>query len=288
MRAHGTIAFVAMAVSLACAGGHGPAGEAQPSSARVTGSTGVGAKDDGPPLTEPPAACSAGQGDPDAACADGGAPMFLANVDAAIDDLVAKRPELFDLKRVVGQNGYYVFDHDAFYLGVAERLQAQGLCAGWDLQELQVKKDQDHSEQYDLILSNGHIRRGLGSYRASCSPASFPLLPSQVIHRVRVAFYSIQCEDGRTPPRNGEGLLPVGCTGFVTATPKKKDDSDVDKRIHGTEIEWTLEQEDGQVVVNDFPKVDFNKIVGGRGAGAFRLCATVQTHQGCLNGTVIE
>jgi hypothetical protein len=118
-------------------------------------------------------------------------------------------------------------------------------------------------------------------------PASFPLTPAQVIHRVRVAFYSIRCADGRTPPRNGEGLLPVDCTGLVTATPKKKDETDLDSRIHGPEILWELEQAGEHVTIEDFPDVDFNKFVRGRDPGDFRLCATVQTHRGCLDGTVV-
>lgn len=285
MRVVETIAFVAMAAALSCSG---RPGSERASSAPITGSSGASAQDDGGPLPVPPAACVADKGDPHAACAQGAVPLFLANVDAAINDVVLKRPELFDLKRVVGNDGYFVFDSDAFYLAVAASLQAQGLCAGWDLKELQVKSDQARSEQYDLILSNGHIRRGAGSYRTACTPASFPLQPADIIERVRVAFYSIQCDDDRTPPRNGEGLLPVGCTGFVTATPKDKDDADVDKRIHGPEIAWTLEQSGEPVTVEDFPKVDFNKMVRGRDPGSFRLCATVQTRQGCLNGTVVE
>ena len=43
-----------------------------------------------------------------------------------------------------------------------------------------------------------------------------------VIDSVRVAFYGIRCVDGQTPPNNGLGKLPVGCSGFVTATPKMR------------------------------------------------------------------
>jgi hypothetical protein len=286
MRLYETIVFVAVAASLSCGGQ--PASKAEaPSSAAVAGPTGFSAKTD--PSPAPPAVCVPLKGDPNAHCDDGGLPLYLEQVDAAINEVVLKQPKLFDLERVVGANGYYVFDSDAFYLAVAAALQAKGLCAGWDLNHLQVKSDSSRSERYDLILSNGHIRRGAGSYRSYCTPADFPLLPSDVIDRVRVAFYSIECEeDGQTLPRNSEGLLPADCTGFVTATPKKKDDTDVDKRIHGPEITWTLEQADEQVTVEDYPNVAFNKVLRGRDLGAFKLCATVQTRQGCLHGTVIE
>jgi hypothetical protein len=283
MRVHEGVLFIALAASLSCSGRPEATTGAQAPSAAVAGSSGSSAKDDGAP-----ALCPLVKGDPNALCSQGGSPEFLADVDAAIDELVQKRPELFNLKRIVGGNGYLVLSTEPFYLGVAAILQAKGFCAGWDLRELQVKNSQARSEQYDLIMSNGHLRRGIGSYRATCSPANFPLDPADVIARVRVGFYSIQCEGGRVPPRNGEGLLPVDCTGFVTATPKKEDDSDVDRRIHGPGIAWQLEQSGEYVSVEDFPKVDFNKLLRGRDPGEFRLCATVQTHKGCLHGKVIE
>jgi hypothetical protein len=288
MKTRRSLAFVALFVTLSCSGRPDPATDEKPLTSGVTGSSLVRAMDEGTPPTGEPAVCPIGKGDPDAHCDEAGPPELLADVNAAIDELIARRPELFDLERKVGQDGYLVRDPAGFYQGVAAILQAKGLCAEWDFIALQVKNGQARSERYDLLLSNDHIRRGAGSFRATCSPASFPLDPAQVIHRVRVAFYSIQCDDGRTPPRNGEGLLPVDCTGFVTATPKKKDETDVDKRVHGPEIVWELEQAGEPVSLEDFPRVDFNKLVRGRDPGEFRLCATVQTHKGCLNGTVVQ
>lgn len=288
MRIRCSIALMALAAGVSCSE-RPESGAPRPLASAIVGSSALRARDEGPSVPLTPAICPLGKGDPDAACADGGSPELLELVDAAIDEVVQKRPELFDLERVVGRNGYLVRNPEGFYLGVVEALQAKGLCAEWDFGTmLNVKNSQGRSERYDLLLSNDHIRRGEGSYRASCSPASFPLDPAQVIHRVRVAFYAIQCDDGRTPPRNGEGLLPVDCSGFVTATPKKKDETDVDKRVHGPEILWELEQAGEPVSLEDFPKVDFNKVVRGRDPGDFRLCATVQTHRGCLDGTVVQ
>jgi len=282
LKAHDVIALVAltMAASLSCSGHREPAKETGTPAVSVAGPGGVSAKDE-------PLACAPGKGDPNAACDTMGAPEFLADVNGAIDELVRKRPELFNLARVVGHDGYLALDPDAVYLGVAANLQAKGLCASWDYSQLQVKRTPTHSEQYDLLLPNDHLRRGPSSFKATCSPAAFPLDAADVIHRVRVGFYSIQCEDGRTPPRNGEGLLPVDCTGFVTATPKKEDDSDVDRRLHGPEITWELELAGGYVVVEDFPNVTFNKFVRGKDPGPFHLCATVQGHRGCLNAEVV-
>jgi hypothetical protein len=173
------LVFIGVAVCLSCSDRHESSATAQPPSAAVAGSSGLSAKDDGGPAPGAPAWCSLVKGDPNASCSQSGSPVFLADVDAAIDELVQKRPELFDLKRVVGEKGYRVLSTEPFYLGVAAILQTKGLCAGWDLSELQVKNSQTHSEQYDLILSNGHIRRGAASYRTTCSPASFPsILPT--------------------------------------------------------------------------------------------------------------
>jgi hypothetical protein len=233
-------------------------------------------------------ACPLGKGDPAAACSESrGEPVFLARVDAAIDELIQTRPELFDLTRKVGEKGYLVLEPEKFYLGVAEVLQTRGLCAGWDLKELQVKDGNGFSEQYDLLLSNDHIRRGAGSFRATCTPSAFPLDPADQIDYVRVAFYSVACEDGRTPPRNIEGKVPVECTGIVTATPKDKQGRDVDRRVHGPEISWELEQIDDYVFMEDFEGVAFNKFLRGLDPGYFTLCATVQGKKGCLQGSVI-
>ena len=162
-------------------------------------------------------------------------------MDSAINELVQTQPELFDVTRVLGENGYLVLDSDRFYLDMANLLQAQpeNFAPGWDLKELQVRNSAGFSEQYDLVLPNGHLRRGEGSFRSTCTPAIFPLAPAERIDYVRVGFYGIQCEDGRTPPRNGEATLPADCTGFVTATPKDKEGRDVAGRhFHGPFINW--------------------------------------------------
>jgi hypothetical protein len=284
MRIPKRLTFVLLA-SVSCGGGPEASREAAPASP-VSGPTVLfHAASDGVPV-ELPAFCAIGTGDPRAHCDQRGTAELWLEVDAAIDAAIAMRPALVNLERVVGPKGYYVLAPDEFYLGVAAALQAKGICAQYDFRVLQVKNSQARSEQYDLILPNGHIRRGPVGLTASCAPASFPLDPAAVIDRVRVAFYAIQCEDGRTPPRNGEGILPTDCSGYVTATPKKSDDTDVHKQIHGPDIVWELEQTGNQVSIDEFPNVAFNRVLRGRDPGTFRLCATVQTHRGCLEGVV--
>jgi hypothetical protein len=232
------------------------------------------------------AACPLGKGTVDTACNRTGA-SFLDQVDAAIDQLVADRPEIFDMRDLAGPREYKVRNIDAYYEGVVQNLRAKGFCAGFDLQELQVKNTNDFNDQYDIMISQGYVRRGAGSYRSTCSPAAFPLDPEDVIAQVRVAFYGFRCLDaGKVPPRNGEGKVPVQCFGFVTASPKNKNGDDVDSRIHGTQIQWTLRQE-GQHVRMDDADVPFNKNLFGLEPGHFALCATVRGFEGCLNGEVI-
>ena len=109
----------------------------------------------------------------------------------------------------------------------------------------------------------------------SLEPA-FPLDAADLIDGVRVAFYGFDCPKGMTVPKNGSGQLPVGCAGYVTATPKTKDNKDVDPRVHGSDIQWIHWEGHEQVKVEDFPGVPFNKIVDGVQEGGFRLCAVVK------------
>lgn len=236
------------------------------------------------------ATCAAGKGTLGATCSRSALGRFFPQVDAALEQVIKARPELFDLTRKVGENGYLVRDIEGVYQAVALQLQAARLCAHYDFEHLllQVKEGDESSEDYDLVLSNGHLRRGEGSYRSTCTPAAFPLTPQDVIDDIRVAFYSIECSDGAPPPRNGEGKLRMECTGIVTATPKKADNTDVPERIHGSDITWHLDQVDDYVDVREFPGQPFNKYVKGLDPGGFRLCATVQGIEGCLNGQVLE
>ena len=101
-------------------------------------------------------------------------PSFLNEVDAAIEAVVRRHPEYFDLNNTSGRGEYLVLRPAPFVLEVVRELEAVGLCAGSDTLELQVKRTNAFNDQYHIILSTGHIRRGFPSYRATCSPAAFP------------------------------------------------------------------------------------------------------------------
>jgi hypothetical protein len=231
--------------------------------------------------------CPLGKGTVDTRC-NRTAPSFMGDVDAAIDQLVTEHPEIFDTRDLAGPREYKVKDVDAYYKGVASVLRTKGFCADYDLVELQVKNTNDFNDQYDIMISQGYVRRGAGSYRNTCSPAAFPLDPEDVIAQVRVAFFGFRClDESKVPPRNGEGKIPVDCFGNVTASPKNKDGHDIDSRIHGEQIQWTLAQEDRHVRMDDQDGVPFNKVLFGLTPGHFSLCATVRGVQGCLHGEVI-
>jgi hypothetical protein len=215
-----------------------------------------------------------------------GAAAFVSDVDSAIDQLAREQPQLFNLTDQAGPGGYRVLDIEKYYAGVIRVLQGRDFCAGFDFVELQLKNSSAFSEQFDILTSTGHVRRGAGAYRATCSPANFPLNPEDLIDYVRVGFFGFRCDDGVSAPRNAEGLLPQGCSGNVTATPKTREGTDVDPRIHGDRIDWRVVNEDQAVKIEDFPGIPFNKQVVALKPGHFTLCGTVKGVEGCLHGEV--
>jgi hypothetical protein len=243
-----------------------------------------------PPTTLPgPSAssCSIGKGDVDARCARS-APRLLGDVEAAIDRVVREQPQLFNLREEISPGGYRVLDKPAYLQAVAAQLAAAGFCAQLLDEELQVKNSQDFSEEYDVVTASGFIRRGAGAYVQFCSPAAFPLLAEDVIHRVHIFPVGIECTDTRTSiPTLDRRELPVGCLLIVTATPKDKNLVDVDPRLHGPDIKWDMPVGDFRIKVEDYPGVAFNKRITGLEPGDFAICAEVKSVAGCLNAKVI-
>jgi hypothetical protein len=100
-------------------------------------------------------------------------PTFLAQVDAAINRVVARRPDLFNLNDARGSGGYLVVNGDAYHHEVLVELREAGLCAVKDRNEIGVKRDNAMNDQFHIMLSSGHVRRGEASYRSTCRPAWF-------------------------------------------------------------------------------------------------------------------
>ena len=230
--------------------------------------------------------CPLGKGTADTSCYKA-SPTFLSQLDEAIELLVQQKPEIFNLQDQRGTGGYYVKDSEAYYEGVVKNLQATGVCAGFDFKYLNVKNTNEFSDQYDILTSSSHAWRGAASYQGSCYPANFPVDAQEVIAYIRVAFYGFKCAAGVIPPPRADGKLPMGCEGYVTATPKDKDGVDVDSRIHGDEVVWKLEVGRGIVDTHHRDGQPFNWTLVPLRLGTFQWCATIQGIQGCLNGEVI-
>lgn len=141
----------------------------------------------------------------------------------------------------------------------------------------------------------------------SPAPSASPSVGGGLVkpNSVRVGFFGGSCPSGsgRVFPNNGAAQVPLTCTGFATATPKRADGTDQSPAEHGSGITWELEGGQPYVDVTAYrvirAKSDhvtmwgkasvqeaFNRDVRGVAPGAFSLCATVQGVKGCLNGTV--
>jgi hypothetical protein len=100
-------------------------------------------------------------------------PSFLGAVDKAITQLTEQQPSIFDFNQKTCENCFHVKNEEAFVNGVIKNLNAAGYCAYYDGEELAVKNSNSFNEQYDILVSSGHIRRGAGSYRSTCNPSWF-------------------------------------------------------------------------------------------------------------------
>jgi len=140
-----------------------------------------------PPAPTPPpstgggagaSSCQLGEGDPYAPCSKTSSELW-EYVEAAINDLVQQQPQLFDLDIEAGEGTrqYLVMDKEGYLEGLVQTLSDMGLCAArahYDYEIIQVKLDNEVSEDYDIISADGYVRRG-GTYRQSCTPAAFPV-----------------------------------------------------------------------------------------------------------------
>jgi hypothetical protein len=236
----------------------------------------------------PAAVCPYGQGTLEATCSRR-SEQFLADVNAAIDRLADKQPEYFNTSDAVGPGEWRVLRPQEYLAGVVEELRLWRFCAETDGAAIvSVKNSNESSEDYNILLASGHVQRGNRVYQQTCSPAAFPVDAKDAIAYVRVHFYSVQCEGGIEVPRNGANELPIGCRGFVTATPKQRNNLDVPPSIVGTDITWSLEQGTDKIVVHDYPDNNvFNKILVPLNVGHYQLCATSHGVLGCQDADVL-
>jgi hypothetical protein len=98
-------------------------------------------------------------------------PVFLGDVQAAINQLIQEQPSIFVKRSCEGC--YDVSDPGAYVSGVAQQLVRRGYCTAYDGEELAVKNSNDFNEQYDILSGNNGVRSGSESYRSTCRPAWF-------------------------------------------------------------------------------------------------------------------
>jgi hypothetical protein len=169
--------------------------------AGVAGLVGVSCGDGGPVSSTPPTTvpgpvpvpppvidsfndknCSIGPGDEDATCTR--TREHLLNVyEEAVDLLIEQQPAIFDMTNEAAPDtkAYLVKDKEAYLNGLVRNLRERGgVCAerhpdDFEQETIRIKSANDFSDDYDAMLSSGHIRRGMGAYRLTCTPASFPV-----------------------------------------------------------------------------------------------------------------
>lgn len=127
------------------------------------------------------ASCTLGKGSYTAECGSGSTAL-LQEVEEAIDLVIQQKPEAFDLtdEYAPGTRAYMIKDRETFLNTLVANLRLAGNCAERDpddaLQEtIRLKNASDFSEEFDVILSTGHIRRGSGMFRRKCTPSNFPV-----------------------------------------------------------------------------------------------------------------
>jgi hypothetical protein len=125
-----------------------------------------------PPTPPPPVGCGVGPGTFNENC-HRLSPAFLGQVDAAINRVVARRPDLFNMNDVRGPGGWRVLNPDVYHEEVMVELREAGYCAVKDRNEIGVKIDNSLNDQFHIMVSSGHVRRGEASYRSTCRPAWF-------------------------------------------------------------------------------------------------------------------
>jgi len=162
---------VILAVStLSVCGGKSPSQSATPTPPPTTA----------PPATQPtppPTTCSRlGYVSPSNSCSPE-ASTFQDQVEQAMNLLVAQHPEIFILSETSGGGQYRVRSPGRYYVGLIKNLEDQGICAGFDGEELQVKNTNSFNDQFQVMTSAFFMRRGKGAYRTTCQPAVFPTPP---------------------------------------------------------------------------------------------------------------
>jgi hypothetical protein len=278
-------AAVAALLALSCGGGGTPvASTPVPTPAPVVTSSPA------PDAGSAAGSCPLGMGDPAAECSKA-SPLLTAALETAIDELVREKPALFNKsdEQGAGSGQYRVLDAEAYLDGLVANLRAAGLCAdrSLDRERVVAKSSNAFSEEWDVLSSQGFIRRSSYAYQQSCQPASFPVAPADLVSFVWVGVFAFECNPGTMPPTEPR-VLPLACDAYMTATPKLLNRRDVPPWIHGADVKWTVRDGADLISVEDDWRYgnEFNRLIRPKHTGYFSICATVLGKMGCWNANI--
>jgi hypothetical protein len=127
--------------------------------------------------------CPLGNGSPTATCTRRGYSYLLSAVDAAIDRVVAKKPEIFVLGHESSPRTrqYEILDKTAYFTALLGELHDVGFCAERDYDRpdlVNVKNEAGSSERFAVYQTLGVVGYILhNAYQQTCTPADFPVAP---------------------------------------------------------------------------------------------------------------
>ncbi len=100
--------------------------------------------------------------------------QYLGIVNDAIGQVITERPELFDTGSTPKGHADWpkVKDMAAYEQAIIDVLAKKGFC-GRAGEEIQIKKTNDFTENFDVNYQDEFVRRGPGIYRGTCYPAQF-------------------------------------------------------------------------------------------------------------------
>ncbi len=94
-------------------------------------------------------------------------PRFSDQVNGAIDEMMAKHPEIFNFNDTSGGMPRVV-NPTAYYNEIKRLLEAQGICTLLEEEEIAIKATNEFSEDWSVLTSLNFVRR---RYRGTCTPA---------------------------------------------------------------------------------------------------------------------
>lgn len=117
----------------------------------------------------------------------------------------------------------------------------------------------------------------------SSTPGAGDTLPAG--SSIRVGFFGISCQSG-TPPRNGQGILPIGCQADATCTPKGPTGIDLDISVTGPEASWQIDVGAANVDMVLADGNPYNRKFTPRAVGVVRALCKVKNLTGSFEFSV--